>query len=200
VIANTGATRLTAGMVFDLFDGAAGKGNFTSIAVTPEGLSEIPEAWTRKMKPVKSTMSRTNAAHGSTGETAGWMTNARSGFPLPFGRGEGQGEGSRGKLPSGRAFPLPPNLSMNLRKRRVQNFVAYATKFCRAWFNVPMRDLKSWRLPMNRSAEPCSALRVSVRWQTDSMESGSVPSASSPRRLLFQRAATAYTDDRMRST
>ena len=29
-----------------------------------------------------------------TAETVGWTTDARNGFPLPFGRGEGQGDGS----------------------------------------------------------------------------------------------------------
>ena len=44
----------------------------------------------------------------STKETVGWTTDARNGFPLPFGRGEGQGEGIHEKMPTGRSFPLTP--------------------------------------------------------------------------------------------
>ena len=39
-------------------------------------------------------------------KTVGWMTDARNGFPLPFGRGEGQGEGIHENMPTGRSFPL----------------------------------------------------------------------------------------------
>ena len=42
----------------------------------------------------------------------GWTTVARNVFPLPFGRGEGQGEGIHGNMPIGRSFPLPTNFSV----------------------------------------------------------------------------------------
>ena len=46
-----------------------------------------------------------------TEETVGWATVARNGFPLPFGRGEGQGEGIHESEKTGRNFPLTPALS-----------------------------------------------------------------------------------------
>ena len=45
-----------------------------------------------------------------TEETLGWTTTARKVFPIPFGRGEGQGEGIDGNMPIGRSFPLTPAL------------------------------------------------------------------------------------------
>ena len=45
---------------------------------------------------------------------------ARSGFPLPFGRGEGQGEGLRENTLTGKAFPLTPTLSPTAGEREVR--------------------------------------------------------------------------------
>ena len=59
-----------------------------------------------------------------TEETVGWATDALIGFPLPFGRGEGQGEGSHENFSAGRSFPL--TLSAGERENRTT-----ATLFCR---------------------------------------------------------------------
>ena len=47
-------------------------------------------------------------------QTVRWATDARDGFPLPFGRGEGQGEGILENTPTGRRFPLPSNRKVGL--------------------------------------------------------------------------------------
>ena len=47
----------------------------------------------------------------------GWTTDARIGFPLPFGRGEGQGEGIDENTPTGCSFPLTPALSPSAGER-----------------------------------------------------------------------------------
>ena len=60
-------------------------------------------------------------------ETAGWATNARIGFPLPFGRGEGQGEGIHENTPTGSRFPLTPALSPSAGERMNRTT---ATLFC----------------------------------------------------------------------
>ena len=49
--------------------------------------------------------------------TAGWTRDERSGFPLPFGRGEGQGEGSHENPLTGQVFPLTPTLSPSAGER-----------------------------------------------------------------------------------
>ena len=46
----------------------------------------------------------------STEETVRCATDARNGFPLPFRRGERQGEGTHKHLPTGGSFPLTPLL------------------------------------------------------------------------------------------
>ena len=70
-------------------------------------------------------------------ESAGWTTHARSGFPLPFGRGEGQGEGSREKPLTGRAFPLTPALSPSAgereNRRPSRGLVVYPTNSSASW-------------------------------------------------------------------
>ena len=45
-----------------------------------------------------------------TKESVGETTGARNGFPLPFIRGEGQGEGMHKNTPTGSSFPLTPAL------------------------------------------------------------------------------------------
>ena len=44
-------------------------------------------------------------------KTVGWMRGACIEFPLPFGRGEGQGEGIHESEKTGRNFPLTPAVS-----------------------------------------------------------------------------------------
>ena len=62
-----------------------------------------------------------------TEETLGWATDARSRFPLPFGRGEGQGEGIHANMPTGRSFPLTPAFSPSAGERENRTT---ATVFC----------------------------------------------------------------------
>ena len=61
----------------------------------------------------------------------GWATDERIGFPLPFGRGEGQGEGIHENEKTGRSFPLTPALSPSTGERvnrtTITFFVVHAT-------------------------------------------------------------------------
>ncbi len=70
----------------------------------------------------------TPVKRGVNEESAGWRIRARSGFPLPFGRGEGQGEGSGENLLTGQAFPLTPTLSPSAGERGNRSPVSW---FCR---------------------------------------------------------------------
>ena len=63
-----------------------------------------------------------------TEETVRWATHPRNAFPLPFGRGEGQGEGSHENMPTGRSFPLTPALSPSAGERENRSTT---TVFCR---------------------------------------------------------------------
>ncbi len=65
---------------------------------------------------------------GANEKSSGWTTHARSGFPLPFGRGEGQGEGSGENSLTGEAFPLTPTLSPSAGEREQRSPVS---RFCR---------------------------------------------------------------------
>ena len=61
-------------------------------------------------------------------ETVGWATTDRNVFPLPFGRGEGQGEGIHENMPIDRSFPLTPALSPSAGERENRKT---ASAFCR---------------------------------------------------------------------
>ena len=66
---------------------------------------------------------------GLNQEAVEWATDVRNVFPLPFGRGEGQGEGIRENTPTGRSFLLTPALSPSAGERENH---ATATVFCRS--------------------------------------------------------------------
>ena len=102
-----------------MIDQAGGGNRFNGFAIVRETVETVcPEA-TTLCTPLK---------QGVTKETVGWTTDARNGFPLPFGRGEGQGEGTNENTPTGSTFPLSPALSPSAGERENR---ATSTVFCR---------------------------------------------------------------------
>ena len=91
-------------------DQVGGGNRFNGFATVRETVETVNPEATTLCTPLK---------QGVTKETVGWTTDARNGFPLPFGRGEGQGEGTNENTPTGSTFPLTPALSPSAGRGRI---------------------------------------------------------------------------------
>ena len=88
-----------------------------------------------------------------TEETVGLATVACDGFPLPFGRGEGQGEGTHEKMPTGRSFPFTPALSPSAGERENRTT---STVFCLSSRRLlsKLENLPHWKLATSSFSVP----------------------------------------------
>ena len=75
-----------------------------------------------------------------TEQTEAWTTRARSGFPLLFGRGGGQGEGLRENPLTEQVFPLTPTLSPSAGEREDRSPVLWVSRFSHEFLiNTPLQ-------------------------------------------------------------